>query len=132
MVSFDSDIIVTRSVAHEPHLKELLPCVTNWPRDAPASFYDSVSWRYFLLVDINRFHYAILLHKSESLRDALQAFSREGAFATRMGREALLGVIGEARNTEWCKDKAMLDELARYAAYAFVLDGVVMTCGAIE
>ena len=77
---------------------------------------------------MNHFRYCILLHKAESLRDALQAFSREGAFATHMIRTQLLHVIAEARNTEWCKAE-VLAELERYATYAFVLDGTVMTCG---
>jgi hypothetical protein len=33
-----------------------------------------------------------------------------------MGRVALLEVISEARNTEWCK-REVLDELERYATY---------------
>ena len=78
---------------------------------------------------VNHFRYCILLHKAESLRDALQAFSREGAFATHMGRTQLLHVIAEARNTEWCKAE-VLAELERYATYAFVLDGTLVTCGA--
>lgn len=128
MVSCDS---TNSHAAPQPHLKELLPCVVSWPRDASSAFFERVSQQYFSFTYINRFHYCILLHKSESVRDALQTFSSEGAFATQGGRDALLDVIREARNTGWCKTE-VLDELERYAKYAFVLKGFVVTCGCVS
>ena len=66
----------------------------------------------------------------ESVRDALRALSDAGAFATQTGRAGLLGVIEEARDTEWCK-REVLDEVERYATFAFVLDGTEVTCGVV-
>lgn len=131
MVSCDSESIemVGPTASHHP-IKDWLPCVTSWPRDASGAFFEAVRSLYFAFRCVNRFHYAVLLHRSETPRDALQTFSDEGAFATEMGRVALLEVVGEARNTEWCK-REVLDELERYATYAFVLDGTTMTCGAL-
>jgi hypothetical protein len=111
-------------------IKEWLPCVTTWPRDASGAFFDAVRAHYFALCGVNRFHLAILLHRSESVRDALRALSDAGAFATQTGRAGLLGVIEEARDTEWCK-REVLDEVERYATYAFVLDGTEVTCGVV-
>ena len=127
MVSSDT---ITGGQPPLEEIQERLPCVTSWPRDASGAFFKAVGDRYFVTSPgVNHFRYCILLHKAESLRDALQAFSREGAFATHMGRTQLLHVIAEARNTEWCKAE-VLAELERYATYAFVLDGTLVTCGA--
>ena len=131
MVSCDSDVITVgdTTMLHSP-IKDHLPCITSWPRDAPGAFFDAVWAAYFARVCVNRFSYAILLHRSETVADALRALSGERAFATQMGRTALLEVIAEARNIEWCK-RELLDEVERYATYAFVLDGTRVTCGVV-
>jgi hypothetical protein len=121
-------------VQHAGEVQARLPCVTNWPRGASSAFYIAVRDQYFSPPQrhVNRFQYCILLHKAETLQGALEAFSMAGAFATHVGRSVLLEVIGEARaHAEWCKTE-VLDELARYATYAFVLDGTVLTCGPLH
>ena len=109
---------------------EALPCVTIWPRGASRAFLEAVRAQYFgPTCGGNRFQYSLLLHKAETIGDALHSFSRAGAFATHAARSALLDVLREARaHLEWCKPE-VLNELERYATYAFVLDGTVMTCG---
>ena len=109
-------------------LKHLLPYVTCWPRDAPNAFYEAVSEKYFAPVVVNRFCLCVLLHRAETEAEAIQTLSGAGAFASHGGRAALLNVVGEARNTVWCKPE-ILDTLERYATYAFVLEGMHMTCG---
>ena len=119
------DIISTTSPA------EKLPYVVCWPREMSHAFLTTV-WNKYTAVSsaVNRFQYSIHIHKADTPRDAVDTLSREGAFATKAGRSALLDVVGEARNTEWCKQE-VLDTLERYATYAFVLDGTTMTCGAL-
>jgi hypothetical protein len=137
MVSYDfnppiAEVVVSTGAADQPlaEIQEWLPCVTSWPRHASNVFFQTVRDQYFAWSPhANHFHYSILLHKAESLSDALHAFSTEGAFETHMARSMLLQVIAEARcHTEWCKPE-VLAELERYATYAFVLDGTRMTCG---
>jgi hypothetical protein len=142
MVSCDSDVLIRGCAPVQQQqsnlaieLQDRLPCVTTWQGGASSAFYDAVRDQYFEArrhgADVNQFHYCILLHKAESLRGALQTFSRDRAFAAHVGRSVLLEMIGEARaHAEWCKPE-VLDELARYATYAFVLDGTVMTCGSL-
>ena len=109
-------------------LKTRLPCVTCWPRDAPAAFFDAVSEAYFADTgSVNRFEYSVRLHRAEKTEEALQTLG--DAFATQSGRDALLALVREARNTRWCKAE-ILDAVERHATYAFVLDGTRMTCGA--
>ena len=117
-------------VSSDPPLSEVLPCVTAWPRGASRAFFEAVRAQYFgPTCGGNRFQYSILLNKAESLGDALRIFSIAGAFATNAARNSLLDVLREARaHLEWCKPE-VLSELERYATYAFVLDGTVMTCG---
>ena len=108
-----------------------LPYVVCWPRDMSYAFLTAV-WNQYTAggAYVNRFQYCILVHKADSPRDAVETLSREGAFATKTGRSALLDVVGDARNTVWCKQE-VLDTLERYATYAFVLDGTTVTCGAL-
>ena len=121
---------VTICHAEAPHPASL-PYVTCWPKNATDAFYQTVCDRYFATHDVfvNRFHYCILVHKAESVSEAVKSLSQEGAFATDLARNILLGVIHEAHNTMWCKEE-VLDTLERYCKYAFVLNGTVMTCGA--
>jgi hypothetical protein len=127
MVCFDSSHTIY-SAAPPP---ASLPYVTCWPKDASDAFYQTVCERYFATdVPVNRFQYCILIHKADSAADAVQCLSQEGAFATYVARCTLLGIICEARNTQWCKSE-VLDTLERYCTYAFVLDGTAMTCGAM-
>ena len=107
------------------------PYVVGWPREMSDAFLTTV-WNKYMAggAAVNRFQYCILVHKADSPRDAVESLSREGAFATKAGRSALLDVVGEARNTVWCKQE-VLDTLERYATYAFVLDGTTVTCGAL-
>ena len=108
---------------------EALPCVTIWPRGASRAFLEAVRAQYFgPTCGGNRFQYSLLLHKAETIGDALHSFSRAGAFATHAARSALLDVLREAR----AHLAEVLNELERYATYAFVLDGTVMTCGMLS
>jgi hypothetical protein len=112
-------------------VRQRLPCVTSWPRDAPREFLEAVSDAYYAeSAPVNRFRYSVLVHRADTAAEALRTLSDAGAFATQRGRGALLEVVNEARNTEWCKPE-LLDTLARYATYAFVLDGARVTCGAL-
>jgi hypothetical protein len=117
-------------VQHAVEVQARLPCVTIWPREASSAFYIAVRDQYFLppLRHVNRFYYCILLHKVETLQGALDAFSMAGAFATNVGSSVLLEV--NWRGAHSCG--MVLDELARYATYAFVLDGTVLTCGPLQ
>ena len=108
----------------------MMPYVTAWPRDAHGSFFETVSESYFASVSVNSFNYCILLHKAETCAGAVKTFEEEGAFATYIGRSTLLSVIDSARNTLWCKTE-VLNILACYATYAFVLEGAKVTCGAL-
>ena len=136
MVSYDFNPLIYNDTSEQLQtntnvhpIKEMLPCVTNWPKGASNEFLEIIRDQYFVRNhNVNYFHYCILLHKAESLMDALQAFTKEGAFATHIGRTKLLHVINEAKNTEWCKVD-LLTELERYVTYAFILDGTSMTCG---
>jgi hypothetical protein len=111
------------------YIRSLLPYVNNWPRDASDRFLAVVFAKYFSeSVAVNRFNICVLMHKAETPHDAVQSLAKEGAFSTRRGRAALLEMIADARNTHQCK-KDVLDVLDDYAALAFVLDGVDITCG---
>jgi hypothetical protein len=126
MVSCDSDPTIISAAP-----PALLPYVVCWPRGATNAFYEAVCERYFASgVYVNRYHLCILVHKAESPAEAIAALSHADAFATHVARQALLGVIGEARNTPWCKPE-VLDALECYSTFAFVLSGTAMTCGTL-
>ena len=138
MVCSESSHTICTTTAAPPHPASL-PYVTCWPKNASDSFYQAVCRNYFERKKVNRFRYCMLIHKSDSCRDAVKTMSDEGAFATHMGRQTLLEIISEARETTttttttdcyWCKEE-ILNVLERYCSFAFVLDGTQMTCGAI-
>ena len=118
-------------------VRSMLPMVVQWPRDATRRFLSVVYNKYFRVSDarVNQFRFAVLVHRADTPHDGALALSRAGAFATRAGREVLLAVVSDARKVDevdgLCKGE-VLDVLERYAQYAFVLDGTVMTCGMLK
>ena len=119
----------TAPVDQRAYLKETLPYVVSWPQEASDDFFAHVFTKYFSTTSpVNWFDCCILIHRAETPQEALRAL--ESAFSTRMGRDTLLKIVSEARNSQWCKQD-VLDCIERYATYAFVLDGTRVTYGAI-
>jgi hypothetical protein len=111
-------------------IKAQFPYVVCWPRDMTPEFCLEVCAKYLSNTSnrVNWFDCCVLLHKAETPQRALASVAK--AFATKVGRDTLLAIASEARNSQWCKGE-VLDCIERYATYAFVLDGTDMTCGTI-
>jgi len=120
--------------AQEVHpVREELPYVVSWPKDASHAFYQEVHSRYFSAAEersVDWFNYCILIHKADSPYAAIHALQKDGAFATQLRRNALIAIVEEAKNSQWCL-KEVLSSVERYARYAFVLDGLDITCGSL-
>lgn len=119
----------TGPVDFNAELKARFPYIVTWPREISNDFSTHVCAQYFSGTCVtNWFDCCILIHKADNPQDALMALKDE--FATKLGRDTLLKIISEARNSPWCKGE-VLDCVERYATYAFVLDGTRVTFGAL-
>lgn len=103
----------------------LIPNMICWPEGMSALFYSAVSDRYFERVTINHSLLRALIQQAQSPGLAVEALRMEGMFATHVGREALLDITSSLPTTE------ITETVERYARYAFVLDGLDVTCGTL-
>jgi len=113
-------------VSNEAHFVQfLIPNMICWPEGMSALFYSAVSDRYFERVTINHSLLRALIQQAQSPGLAVEALRMEGMFATHVGREALLDITSSLPTTE------ITETVERYARYAFVLDGLDVTCGTL-
>ena len=97
MVSDSADPHTVITVLNERHpIQALYPYIVAWPES--ETVISLMHSKYFNSnkPNVNWFNYCILVHKSDSPRDAVASMSRVGAFKTHMGRSTLLGVVNEA------------------------------------
>ena len=109
--------------------EEKTSCPLQWPEDLSE---DKEILNRYLDPDIkiNRFVYALIIIKTNDTNDTLTELKKVGAFSSSKGREALLEMIKDVRETgEYTKSTCCLDTLEHTALYAFSLEDDKLTVG---
>ena len=123
--------------AREPRhisILKLLPCLTGLPEGLSADAEKKILNAYFdTTTEPNLFTYSAHMiehrHKPYTL---ILALKEAGAFASHKGRQALLSLIRNARDSRY--ESGALDALEQHAAYAFSMeaDGLSIGCGNVS
>jgi hypothetical protein len=110
-----------------PRVEQSLSSLTGLPGDMDTETKDRINEKFFdPSIEPNRFKYvSIIKVGGHEPNELIYALRQAGAFSSHNGRQALLGLIRDARNAGIyrgdCTNET-LDILERHTSYAFSLD----------